>query len=452
MNWENIFDTTRLGEEEKSSHTDKARNDYQRDYDRIIFSSSFRRLQNKTQVLPFPDSDYVRNRLTHSLEAGSVGRSLGTIVGNAMLEKYPVLKEQFISSHDFGAVIGAACIAHDIGNPPFGHSGEEAISYFFNENEGSQLLKGLSNKQLNDLQNFEGNAAGFRLLANHLPAQTSIKGGLGLTYLTYAAFTKYPKTSLPDLKDTGIAYLKKYGIFQSEINIFKKIAFKLKLSPFGNQTLVWKRHPFAYLVEAADDICYRIVDFEDGFNLGIIPFQQIENLFLEILKETWQQSEAKYSKIYEEKSKIGYLRAKVINHLINKAAQVFITNEETILKGDFHQSLIEHIPENKILNLIQEISINKIYQYKSVIKIESAGFKVLPELLSLFINAYKNPKHPKYRGINKLIPNQYIGSTENSINSDYTNILNITMFVAGMTDKYAINLYKNVSGIELPSY
>ncbi len=452
MRWEELFNTTRLGEENKNSNTGLARNEFQRDYDRIIFSTPFRRLQNKTQVLPFPNSDHVRNRLTHSLEAGSAGRSLGTIVGNEMIKKHPILKKRGVSSHDFGAVIGAACIAHDIGNPPFGHAGEEAISYFFKENGNKPLLANLSKDELNDLQNFEGNAAGFRLLANSLAAQTSLKGGLGLTYLTYATFTKYPKTSLPNLKDTKISFLKKYGIFQTEIETFDQIANTLGMHPFGNYQNVWRRHPFAYIVEAADDICYRIVDFEDGFNLGIIPFLEIEKLFLEILKEKWSESEIKYSNIHEERSKISYLRAKVINHLIYNSAQVFIKNEEAILAGDFHQSLIDHIPEKAILKKIQLRSINDIYQYKSVVKIESAGFKVLPDLLDLFINAYKNPKHPKYKRIYKLIPSQYFNLDGKPFESDYENILNITMFIAGMTDKYAINLYRNISGIEIPRY
>lgn len=452
MHWEDIFNTTRLGEEDKNSNTGLARNEFQRDYDRIIFSTPFRRLQNKTQVLPFPNSDHVRNRLTHSLEAGSAGRSLGTIIGNAMIAKHPVLKEQAVSSHDFGAVIGAACIAHDIGNPPFGHAGEEAISYFFKENENNSLFDNLTKEQLSDLQNFEGNAAGFRLLSNSLPAQTSLKGGLGLTYLTYATFTKYPKTSLPDLKETKISFLKKYGVFQTEIDSFKQIAETLRMHSYENYPTVWKRHPFAYLVEAADDICYRIVDFEDGFNLGIIPFQDIEHLFLEILKENWSESESKYGKILEDKSKIGYLRAKVINHLIYKSSQVFIENENEIMAGNFSQSLIDHISEKETLKKIQTRSIKDIYQYKSVIKIESAGFKVLPELLNLFIHAYKYPKHPKYKRIYKLIPLQYFNLDGKPFASDYENILNITMFIAGMTDKYAINLYKNISGIELPTY
>jgi len=452
MRWEELFNTTRLGEEDKNSNTGLARNEFQRDYDRIIFSTPFRRLQNKTQVLPFPNSDHVRNRLTHSLEAGSVGRSLGTIIGNAMIEKHPILKEQGVSSHDFGAVIGAACIAHDIGNPPFGHAGEEAISYFFKENEGKTILENLSKEQLNDLQNFEGNAAGFRLMANSLPAQTSLQGGLGLTYLTYATFTKYPKTSLPNLKDTKISFLKKYGVFQTEIETFKQIADTLEMHSYEGYQNVWKRHPFAYIVEAADDICYRIVDFEDGFNMGIIPFQEIECLFLDILKDNWKDSEIKYSQIHEERNKISYLRAKVINHLIYKSAQVFIKNEDEIMAGNFHQSLIDHIPEMEILKKIQKRSINDIYQYKSVVKIESAGFRVLPDLLNLFIHAYKYPEHPKYKRIYKLIPTQYFNLDGKPFESDYENILNLTMFIAGMTDKYAINLYRNISGIELPGY
>ncbi len=452
MNWEQIFNNTRLGEEHKASNTGIARNDYQRDFDRIIFSSPFRRLQNKTQVLPFPESDYVRNRLTHSLEAGSVGRSLGTIVGNEMYKKHDLLRHLQISPHDFGAVVGAACIAHDIGNPPFGHAGEDAISSFFIENESHSILKDLSNEQLEDLKNFEGNAAGFRLLAQSLPKQTSLEGGLGLTYLTYATFTKYPKPSLPDLKKTGISFLKKYGIFQSELDLFERIANSLNLKKFRDCKNVWHRHPFAYLVEAADDICYRIVDFEDGFNLGIIPFETIEGLFLEILKEVWKINEKKYAKIFDQKSKIAYLRAKVINHLIFKVSQIFINNETQIFNGEFHDSLIDHIQEEETLRKIEKISIEEIYQYKSVLKIEAAGFRVLPELLDLFIKAYKNPTHPKYRGIKKILPEQYTDLDITKKQSDYINILNITMFIAGMTDKYAINLYKNINGIELPSY
>ncbi len=214
---------------------------------------------------------------------------------------------------------------------------------------------------------------------------------------------------------------------------------------FGNVIL-------AYLVEAADDICYRIIDFEDGFNLGIISFQEIEKLFLEILEKNWTNSEVKYEKIHENKSKIGYLRAKVINHLIYKTSQVFIENEDEIMAGDFRKSLIDHISEKKILKTIQKRSIDDIYQYESVVKIESAGFKVLPELLDLFIKAYKNPKHPKYKRIYKLIPLQYFNLDGKPFNSDYENILNLTMFISGMTDKYAINLYRNISGIDLPNY
>ncbi len=446
--WNNLFEHAgnRLGK--KTSATEKnVRTDFQRDFDRIVFSPAFRRLQNKTQVLPLPKSDFVRNRLTHSLETASVGRSLGYIVGEKIIPTYKLS----LTPSDFGAIVSAACLTHDIGNPPFGHAGEDAISKYFKE-EGSQFLTDFTDKQKGDLQNFEGNAAGFRIIANTLANDSQFNGGLRLTYATYATFTKYPKESLPNLKQSGKCSQKKYGFFQSEKETFLEIASKLNLNnnSFDNHH-VFDRFPLAFLVEAADDICYSIIDYEDGYNIGYIPFNTIEEKLIAAIGLDWKKHQDKYHKINNKSSKIAFLRSMAINTLIGKAADLFLTEEQNILSGSFDKSLIDHIDSKtiEVLDSIKKQSINEIYQSETVLKLEIAGFKVLPNLLDHFTKAILNPKENKY--VFKLIPNEYLLNGK-PLTSNYENILNMTMFVSSMTDRHAVELYKNLNGIELAGY
>jgi dGTPase len=453
-NWISLLKNSRKRLGKNSSDSDpKIRSDFQRDFDRIVFSSAFRRLQNKTQVLPLPKSDYVRNRLTHSLETASVGRSLGNIAGTKIIEKYPEIKENLqITSFDFGYMVSAACLAHDIGNPPFGHSGETAINLYFKSPEAKSYLKNLNDKEIANLQDFEGNSAGFRILAKTLKTQSSIPGGLRLTYGTYATFTKYPKEVLPYRKKEGMASMKKYGIFQSELEYFKEIASELNLKPHANKAgdYAWRRFPLAFLVEAADDICYRIIDFEDGFNIDLISYDQVYNLFTRILETSDQDYQSKLAQIKDERSKTTYLRSLVINELINRVADIFYENEENILQGAFDKPLLDCL-DNKTLDALDEIkklSVSKIYRSSTVLKIESAGFRVIPFLLETFIKAsLTNEKYEGKTHIIDLLPNQY-----KSEESDYEKILNITMFIASMTDRFAVELYKNLNGIELAGY
>ena len=428
---------------------DKSRSEFQKDYDRIVFSSAFRRLQNKTQVLPFPKSDYVRNRLTHSLETASVGRSLGNIVGEVITNRYPELeKEAGISSVDFGHLVSAACLTHDIGNPPFGHSGEEAISSFFKSEKAAALIKDLTGKQKADLQNFEGNASGFRIIAQTPANISDIKGGLRLTLGTYATFVKYPKESLPVRKNEGKASLKKFGIYQSEIDLFEKeIAGPLHLIPqHKDHGKAWKRFPLTFLVEAADDICYHIIDFEDGFNMGFIPFQLIEELFMNLI-ETNETFRGRYKLIKSQKEKINYLRSMAINRLVKDTAALFIDHEEEFVNGKKDVPLMDILPAGKkqVLDTIIKYSLRDIYQSEPVLKIEIAGKKVLPDLLEKFTAAVLEPE--KNKQLYKLIPASYKGGENN-----YEKLLNIAMFISDMTDRKAVEYYKNLNGISLAGY
>ncbi len=437
----------RLFDDKKNKET--YRSVFQMDYDRIIFSSAFRRLQNKTQVLPFPKSDYVRNRLTHSLETASVGRSIGNIVGEKIVSKYPDLIEKLqIYPTDFGHLVSAACLTHDIGNPPFGHAGEAAISSYFRSKKAKKYLENLTDKQKADLQNFEGNASGLRIISQTLENQSEIKGGLRLTLGTYATFAKYPKESLPNRKAEKRASLKKFGIYQSEIDLFEnEIAKVLHLIPQSKDSdKAWKRFPLTFLVEAADDICYHIIDFEDGFNVGFIDFNTLEKAFSELIE--WnEQYNKRYQKIISQREKANYLRSLAINQLVQQTAQIFVENEADFLSGKLDKALLDLLPEDQQLKLkkIIDISIDKIYQSDPVLKIEAAGMKVLPDLLDKFVQATLFPK--QHKTFYRLLPQEYKNGQ-----SDYEKILNVAMFVSNMTDRQAVELYKNINGIVLAGY
>ncbi len=449
MNWTNYFKNAKQRLFDDKQYDYKDRSVFQMDYDRIVFSSAFRRLQNKTQVLPFPKSDYVRNRLTHSLETASVGRSLGNIVGYHIIQKYPELQNKSgILPTDFGHLVSAACLAHDIGNPPFGHSGEAAISQYFKSDAAQTFIKDLTEKQKADLQHFEGNASGLRLIAHTPENQSGIKGGLRLSLATYATFTKYPKESLPKRKAEKKASLKKFGIYQSEIEMFEhEIATKLQLIPqHTTKGKAWKRFPLTYLVEAADDICYHLIDFEDGFHMKFLPFDLVEQHFLALINKQKFDFD-RYQKIYDPTVKINYLRSVAINHLVQTAGQIFVENEADFVTGSLDKALLDLFPDDLKANLkkIIQISIDKVYQSDTVLRIELAGMKVLPDLLHKFIAANLYPD--QHKQLFKLLPEMYHGGS-----NDYEKILNATMYISNMTDRQAVSLYKNLNGVELAGY
>ncbi len=447
--WDKLISKKRFETKAIKYNTDESlRGEFQRDYDRIVFSSAFRRLQNKTQVMPMPESDFVHTRLTHSLETSVVGRSLGRIVGKSILERYPVLtQEKNIQETDFGDIVAAACLSHDIGNPPFGHSGEDAISAYFEGDAAKPYLANLTEVQLADLHRYEGNAAGFRVLTYTYPAHCNVPGGLSLTYTTLATFTKYPKESLPVIPKTSLTSEKKYGFFQTEKAWFQTIAQELGLLKKGEDGQVfYSRHPLAFLVEAADDICYRIIDFEDGLRLGLVPHEK----GIELLRQIWGSDPNHISSLtfYDKFEEVGYLRARIIGTLINDCAQIFLDHEQEILNGTFDTPLINLLSCKPVLDEIKDLSITLIYRNKPVLEIEAAGFEVLGGLLDVCMKVVFKPESKHHRKLADLIPQQYIKLPETA--TDYERIIHITDFVTSLTDQAAINLFRKIKGIELP--
>jgi dGTPase len=450
MNWQTLFSNKRLGAEHHTGQ-EQFRNDYMRDYDRLIFSSQFRRLQNKTQVFPLPGSVFVHNRLTHSLEVASVGRSLGKAVGEKITEKYDKnLNQEAKDFYKFelSAVVMTACIAHDIGNPPFGHSGEDAIRSYFRELTGEQLetlTAQLTHNQLNDFKNFEGNANAFRILTTIFN-----QSSLNLTHTVLASIVKYPSDSTQGFnKETGLISTKKSGFFDNEITFFEQIANELSLPPLGSNTFA--RHPFVYLVEAADDICYRIIDLEDAHRLGILSIQEVRTLLEPFFEDRVGKMPIadKVNSIDDDKQKLSLLRAMLIGQLIQKCTEVFFDYEDALLAGTLNQSLIDLL-DNKttaLLKKIDEVSIKKVYNEKSVVEIEIAGYNVIGGLLSEFVSAVLKANTTKSRKLLQLIPAQFAIRSETTM---YQKIQSVVDFISGMTDLYAIDLYRKIKGIQIP--
>ncbi|MHA6246316.1 dGTP triphosphohydrolase [Pontibacter sp. CAU 1760] len=447
--WDKLLSKKRFETNDPKYSTDESvRGEFQRDYDRVVFSSAFRRLQNKTQVMPMPESDFVHTRLTHSLEASVVGRSLGRIVGKSILERHPELaEEKHIQEADFGDVVAAACLAHDIGNPPFGHSGEDAISAYFLSEAAQPYLAALTEAEKTDLQHFEGNAAGFRILTYTYPAHCNMSGGLSLTYTTLATFTKYPKESRPIIKGTKNTSEKKYGFFQTEKAWFQNIAQELGLLKKGEgDTVFYHRHPLAFLVEAADDICYRIIDFEDGLKLGLVPHEKGMDLLRQILDDSPNRKSS--LTFYDWREEIGYLRARIIGKLIDETASIFLQHEQEILQGTYDKPLINELSCKPVLDQIKDLSIQLIYQNRPVLEIEAAGFEVLGGLLDACVKAVFHPESKHHRKLAALIPPHYLQLPVSA--TAYERIIHITDFVASLTDQAALGLYRKIKGIELP--
>ncbi len=460
MNWNNCFSSARFGIEKTSKGV---RTEYERDWDRIVFSSPFRRLQNKTQVFPLPEEVFVHNRLTHSLEVASVGRSLGRIVGKYLAE-LPEVKidkeaEEFYNNN-LNNVIAAACLAHDLGNPAFGHSGEEAISsYFIKRNtdkaEDKEFIAQFSNEEWSDLVNFEGNANALRILC--MQQKGRVKGGFRLTYSTLGAIIKYPCESMASEGKKGKKHRKKYGYFKIDEEVFLSITRELNMIRDANEKMiVYKRHPFVYLVEAADDICYNIIDFEDAHRLEILSFNETAELLMEIVKRSRTAEEVKrISDQVEELSPdkneaIAYLRANVINILALRCAEVFKDNKDKIINGNYESSLIEDIPDLKdVLYEIEQISIRRIYNFKKVVKLELSGFRIMSGLVEDFVTAALTPfdkRKTEHKKTLELLPSQYMFDEDSS---PYVKVMHVIDFISGMTDVFALKLYRNLRGIEL---
>lgn len=442
MNWLNLLSPKRPGDV-KGRSSEQTRSPFEQDYDRIIFSNPFRRLQDKTQVFPLPEDDFVHTRLTHSLEVSSVGRSLGKNAGTFLLKKYPELAQKGFTIGDFGGIVGAACLAHDLGNPPFGHSGEDSISSFFLANERGQAYESrVLENEWSDLTTFEGNAQGFRIL------NSQVNGGLKLTFASLGAFTKYPLSSSCE-KEKGRKSQKKYGYYQGDSKLFATMAEEMGLVSLGESK--WCRHPLAFLVEAADDICYHIIDLEDGCRLGLVSFDHVKKLLASIIGDDF--SEEKLSKIPSINQKLGTLRAMAISKLITECSSAFEVNEEKMLDGTFDHALTDLIPSSSELNVIIELSIEKIYQSKQVLEKEAGGHEVIDQLMEAFAVAaysskFENAK-PKHISTLRLLPEEFAVQLEEEL-SVYETMQIIIDFISGLTDSHAVRLYKTIKGYHLP--
>ena len=416
---------------------------FQQDYDRIVFTSAFRRLKDKTQVFPLSKSDYVRTRLTHSLEASCVGRSLAALVGREIIARHGLEVE----SADFGAIVAAACLAHDIGNPPFGHAGEDAIREWF---KSSGLLERhpLSAAERADFERYEGNAQGFRIVSR---LQSPANPGLQLTSAVLATFTKYPRPSFLDSELDGKSG-KKFGYFQQDAESFSRVAVATGLvERIPGQA--WRRHPLAFLVEVADDTCYLIVDLEDAARLNFVPYRDAEQLLADLAGDS--VSHGRLDRLHDPKERLEYLRAKAIGRLLESAAAVFLENEAAILDGCFDDELLEQSPLSVPLQAVLRVAKESIYVARPALEIETAGFEVLGGLLSLFTAAVEaaagcQRMTTRERMLLRLLPLQFLGHAGQPDANPYIRLLQVADFVAGMTDSYAVDLYRKLKGIDLP--
>ena len=446
MNWKQLISARRFGMEELHREREENRSEFQRDYDRLIFSAPFRRLQNKTQVFPLPGSVFVHNRLTHSLEVSCVGRSLGNDVAKAILKRQPELRDSYLP--EIGSIVSAACLAHDLGNPPFGHSGERAISTFFSEGKGQSLKERqpdgqqLSAAEWEDLIHFEGNANAFRLLTHRFEGRR--KGGFAMTYTTLASIVKYPfSSSLAGKKS-------KFGFFTTEEESYRKIATELGLTLLNEHPLRYARHPLVFLVEAADDICYQMMDIEDAHKLKILTTEETKQLFMGFFEDERIEHIRETLRIVSDTNEqIAYLRSSVIGLLIRECTRVFLEHEPEILAGTFEGALIRHVAGKpaEAYEHCAKVSLDKIYRSRDVLDIELAGFRIISTLLELMIDAVTSPE----KAYSKLLINRVSGQYH--INSPvlYERIQAVLDYISGMTDVFALDLYRKINGNSLPA-
>ena len=440
MQWEQLLSLRRQGDTNKRLRTeqDETRLGFEVDYDRVIFSTAFRSLQDKTQVIPLSKTSFVHTRLTHSLEVSVVGRSLGRAVGKELLKKHPQLQKthghQF---NDFGAIVAAAALAHDIGNPPFGHSGEKAIGDYFLNGNGKRFKEELSEKEYQDLVDFEGNANGFKILSE---SKNGVEGGLRLSFATLGAFMKYPKESLPKKPTTHIAD-KKYGIFQNDVSFFEEVAEELGLLKHENNR--YSRHPLTFLVEAADDICYTIIDFEDGINLGLIEEEFALEYLIKLVKDTINTE--KYHSLSQSSDRLAYLRSLAISTLIGEAVAIFLEHEETILAGTFSEALLDKSKYKAQIDDIIKISVEKVYKSTEVIDKEIAGYNILSTLLDGYTTAFENYYNGNLRHYDKLLLKNF----ENSLSENqsvYCYLMECCYYISRLTDGNALQMFQKIKG------
>jgi dGTPase len=449
MDWQQLLARRRLsftGTFRDSSNSSRRRS-FERDWDRVLFSTAFRRMHDKTQVFPLPDNDVVHSRLTHSLEVASVGRSLGKEVGRTLLDRHAALAAH-VDIHDLGDIVAAGCLAHDIGNPPFGHAGENAIASFFQSDVGRAATAGLTERQRDDFEAFEGNAQGFRVLTRLL---LEGDGGLHLTTATLAAFSKYPRQAGRGLAREGQISTKKYGFFEQDAPAFQALARETGLVPLAapDGVLMWARHPLAFLVEAADDICYSILDIEDGVRLGHVRAADAEDLLTALAPNV---SADRLATCGDPMERVSYLRALAIGQMIDQCVQVFLDNEAAILAGTYGHSLADQIPGADKLKALKALAFRACYRAPEVLEIELAGYEALGGLLETFVPAaaaetFHGPLADKQKKTRALLLGRGVKLDGRPA---YERILRVTDYVSGMTDRHALATFRRLTGITIP--
>ncbi|WP_297172977.1 dGTP triphosphohydrolase [uncultured Porphyromonas sp.] len=444
MNWDQLISNRRFGAPEPKRTGAlgggmEMRTEFDRDYDRLIFSAPFRRLQNKAQIFPLPKNIFVHNRLTHSLEVSCVGRSLGNYIARRLTDNQDTPHRGSIAT-----VVSAACLAHDMGNPPFGHSGERAIRAYFTEGNGRQWYDAVVGEghPWEDFAYFEGNANGFRLLTHQFEGRRP--GGFALTYTTLAAIVKYPWSSAR-APESG-----KFGYFQSERETYLDVANYLGILPVDPATGHYVRHPLVYLVEAADDICYQVMDVEDAYKLRILSYERTVDLLLRyFLAESHDHALETLETIGDRNERIAYLRAKAINILVEACAEVFIEHEEEILRGAFTGTLVSQMPKRLYAAYRDnsEVAQSEIYTARAVIDVELAGHRIFSELIDKLMHSLLHPDDAYSRTLLSLVSSQY-NLHEASI---YGKLQCTLDYISGMTDPYALDLYRRITGMNLPA-
>ncbi|WP_107865434.1 deoxyguanosinetriphosphate triphosphohydrolase [Agitococcus lubricus] len=439
MSWPKLLNPARLGS--RKAHDETARSPFHKDYDRIVFSGGFRRLNRKTQVHPLAQHDAVHTRLTHSLEVSCVGRSLGMLAADKIIDQLP----HWVSPADVGAIIQAACLAHDIGNPPFGHAGEYAIRDWFLQPAQAHLIALLAPAQAADLCQFEGNAQGLRILSQleYHPNE----GGMRLTYATLGAYLKYPWLSQP--LSGGVASHKraKFGCYHTEKHLLATIAEQLGLVQQGD--FRWCRHPLAYLLEAADDICYTLIDLEDGLALGMLRYEEIEPLFLQLLDDLPPPPELRQT--VPAPQKIAALRGKAIEKLVNAVSEAFAQQQEALLTGQLTGSLLNHCSAtlSEGIDAAKALARERIFNHPQKAQLELAAYASLHTLLNAFAEmtacSYKQQALTfKQQRLQQLLGGQIIDSTDNL----YLGLMQMLDFIASLSDHHALSLAQSLQGIQ----
>ena len=443
MNWKQLISNKRLGQEYRHAKRHDDRTEFKRDYDRLIFSAPFRRLQNKTQVFPLPGSIFVHNRLTHSLEVASVGMSLGNDVATQLTRRHPELQDTMFGQ--IGQIVSTACLAHDLGNPPFGHSGEKAIQTFFTEGPGTKLQEEVTLAFWSDITHFEGNANAFRLLTHQFCGRRP--GGFVMTYSTLASIVKYPFAS------SAAGKKGKFGFFESERENYQRIADEMGIIRLSgpDEPLRYVRHPLVYLVEAADDICYEIMDLEDAHKLKILSFEETERLLLGFFDEMGKNrilQRIEEEQVTDPNEKVVYMRACVISLLENECVNTFIENEERLLAGTFTGSLIDNINPlpREAYKKCADLSVERIYKSKPVLDVELSGYKIMETLMQQMVRAVINPDRYYSQQLIGRVSSQYDIHAQDL----ETRIMAVIDYISGMTDVYALDVYQKINGISLP--